>query len=362
MASKTKKKNGYAVNHRGHYVFNAKELARFRKDYESGLSVAKVCEKHDVSQRSMRTALIKAGVKFRNKNDVVYSKNLGGIKKYRDKKVGQLTLAIDSTEKPKSTPKAKRTPLTRKNLADVAQAFANHSEEIVQRYEDGESIASLAKAYGVTYTSMLNGLKKLDIKIRNGQENLSCTDRDKVVSLYRDAGMSKVNIAKIFKVSLAYIDGVFHSAGVKVRKHTFLTEEQIEKINFSLKSGVSATSLADFYEVSPTTIRRIAREKNEGSSDVKDINHSEIVQAYEKGAKLRSLGRQYGCSACKIERILRNEGVTIRKRRTLSQKDKLKIVELYLSGVKPEEIAKKYETSSSNVESIVWTNYGKRKR
>lgn len=64
-----------------------------------------------------------------------------------------------------------------------------------------------------------------------------------------------------------------------------------------------------------------------------------VVEAYEAGATMASLAKQYGVKRETISKLLRREGVSIRERRVISEAENDQAVRLYAQGLSSARIA-----------------------
>jgi hypothetical protein len=63
-----------------------------------------------------------------------------------------------------------------------------------------------------------------------------------------------------------------------------------------------------------------------------------VVEAYEGGASMAGLAREYGVRRVSISALLRREGVSIRVRRVMSQGEVDRAVQLYVGGLSLQKI------------------------
>ena len=95
--------------------------------------------------------------------------------------------------------------------------FSNKEiSEMIQRYESGESIYKLAKAFGCHRSTISSVLKRNGVKV-TATKSEKVFDPLKVVELYK-SGMKSKEIAKLYGVCEQTIRDCLKKQGVKIRK------------------------------------------------------------------------------------------------------------------------------------------------
>ncbi len=167
------------------------------------------------------------------------------------------------------------THLKRLDIFSVAKetniVFATEqSKEIVDRYQNGESAKKIASSLDLSLSVVVKILTTLGILRKRSKagyyNSLSSQDIEKIVQMYQQ-GMSSIKIAAEFNVSHDLICKHLHLLEIPIRKASFytrcpLTLEQISEIYDRHKKGENICTLAVTYNTSPTTLKSFFKKEN----------------------------------------------------------------------------------------------------
>jgi len=96
------------------------------------------------------------------------------------------------------------------------ESLAPHRNDIISRYSQGESAASIARHYKVTTTTLTRALKGAGVMPHIPRGGDRRGDRDRILSAFRD-GVRPSQIMKGFNVSRSGLFSMLKRAGLKLR-------------------------------------------------------------------------------------------------------------------------------------------------
>ncbi|MFW6041209.1 MAG: helix-turn-helix domain-containing protein [Thermoplasmatota archaeon] len=155
----------------------------------------------------------------------------------------------------------------------VQKSSDEQKEEIVERYQQGESGTSIAKDYGVHYSKIYNLLDEIGVKKRS--------------------------------------PGV----GGKKRK---INEKQRKEICRKYKEGRTGPSLAEEYDISTFSVYNILNKRGVETRDISDImvhalDKEELCRKYEEGMSTRELAKEYNIDKSTAYKILKRRSLKNKK-------------------------------------------------
>lgn len=134
--------------------------------------------------------------------------------------------------------------------------------DVISRYQNGESIESLAKSYVTSETNIRDTLKEanVDITFKGGRHNRKFDDQKlKVLVEKYQAGSSLRTLAKEYNVSVGTVRNSLLRAGIQTRESArpdFWTEERLEELKILYGYGMSQRDIALYWHISQTAVSR----------------------------------------------------------------------------------------------------------
>lgn len=200
--------------------------------------------------------------------------------------------------------------------------YSKYHAEWIDKYKSGMGCAEIAKEYGCSTSTVNLVVRKVGISRSNQEAQMLLSEYSKYynewIECYKN-GMSSLDIAKQYGCNSVVVG------------------EAIRRV------GISRTNRD----------AQLLRDTKYGAY------HQEWIDKYKSGMSSSDIAAEYKCSKFTICQVLKKEGVT----RSLSEARSLRgsmyakfhdewIIK-YISGMNMCEIASEYDTSSSNVSSIV---------
>ena len=200
----------------------------------------------------------------------------------------------------------------------------DHAVEICERYEKGETLGKIASDFVCSMMTIGSILRENSVSIRTQREVILGFDISKyeaeICERYEN-GESSIKISKRLGCSSVTILNVLRKNDIKTKSRKI--REGANEICKRYESGESSKSIAKDFVCSSDVIRRILRENNiriRTNSEAQlgfDISQhgKEICKRYESGESLASISKIFGCDVGVIRRILCKNSVKIRSSR-----------------------------------------------
>jgi len=190
-------------------------------------------------------------------------------------------------------------------------------EQIIRRYEAGESTCRLAPHFDVSPKTIERILKRRGLLRSN--RKLTATQINEACQRYK-AGESSEDIAKDLGVWGTSIRRWLRYYGVTMRSPSqarprMLSDAQIQQVCQRYQAGDSSLTLGEQFGVSPTTITNYLREQGIIVRSMQKLNEQQIEEAckaYEEGDNIYSIGAELDVSGQTIWRHLKHCGVPTR--------------------------------------------------
>lgn len=214
--------------------------------------------------------------------------------------------------------------------------------------------------YIAKYDSFNNGY---NLTIGGEGKRLLLDDKyDEIKSLYL-SGFSSNKIASLFNVDKTTIVKILRSLGVKIRNNkTFKlnAEERIELIDF-YNTGHSLRSLGKMYDTSPGTIKEYLVKYNVdlrerySIMDNKDAINELIDDYLNSEIYLKDLLSKHKCSFKTFKRILAIRGISMnyKKHFKMTNDECLECIRLYNSGIPVKDLARKFSVDKCTIYSLL---------
>lgn len=210
------------------------------------------------------------------------------------------------------------------------QSYSKRSDlpanEIVTRYQAGESLKQIAAAYGTSDNTVRRLLEDQGVQRRPGRVTAKRTDpeseaRDgEIVELYGE-GVSTVTLSKRYGLATSAVRSILLRNGVTLRSRSEAAHSsqpslpQIpdsalpsERITAEYESGASVASLAKTYGVSDVTILGLLRRHGVELRTKQSLPAEEVIAQYREGASLADLAQTHGVSVTTIRRVMGASG------------------------------------------------------
>ena len=252
-------------------------------------------------------------------------------------------------------------------------------EDIVKRYQGGESVKSISVRYGVSDPTIRNLLLDCNVKIRSNSEVQKLLENkgggrskievpEDIVSQILDLYENKISTTKIaeetgygdFVVKRILGDrGLMRTSGESLQK-TFSQGDEDEIVRM-YRGGCSSGEIGKSFGVGNRTIIRLLRARGveirqigQTTKKLDQDQELDVVAKYLDGFSTTVLATEYSVSAPTIARILKNYNIhrpTTAKK--LNYDEKLEIAKKYLEGCAKEILATQYGVSYSTIKRIL---------
>jgi|GEM_PF-2070369 len=252
-------------------------------------------------------------------------------------------------------------------------------EDIIKRYQGGESVKSISAKYRVSDTTVRNLLLDCNVKIRSNSEVQKLLENkgggqnkievpEDIVSLIIDLYENKNSTTKIaeetgygdFVIKRILRDrGLTRRSGESLQKSFSQGDE--DEIVRMYRGGCSSGEIGKSFGVGNGTIIRLLRARGvairqigEATKKLDQDQELGVVAKYLEGFSTTGLATEYAVSAPTIVRILRDHNIQRREARfavprKVTEDDSAAMVDLYVSGLSMIEIGSKYGISDSTV-------------
>lgn len=199
-----------------------------------------------------------------------------------------------------------------------------------------------------------------------------------VVRLY-ESGLSMEAVGREFDVSATKIFTVLASEGVERRSQGSYTgnrgatkkihPHQHAEIVRLYESGMSLTAIGERFRVSMMPISRVLREegvvvrkpgeiRGKPPSVLEPSQYEEIIHLYGLGLSMREVGEKFGVTPMPIRNVLYSHGVKIRRKGWTKQLDSYaerdaRVVESYKTGKSMEDVGRQFGISRERVRQVL---------
>ena len=202
------------------------------------------------------------------------------------------------------------------------------ADEIVTRYQAGESLAKIARSYGTSDNTVKRILEQRGVQRRQAHEAFTkapgrgpqglaeSLPAEQIISRYRE-GASLADLAKAYKVSVGTIRRVMDARGEERRSpaptkgSSRATSHATEaEIVLRSKQGQSLRDIAAALGISKNTVRNALDRQatvpsNKPGFPRHDLPVEEIARRRAAGESAKELADEYGVSETTINRRLR---------------------------------------------------------
>jgi len=289
-------------------------IDEIKSEYESGMTLAELAEKYEVSINTIRKRLIEAGVQTRR-----YTRS---IKKQKRKEIiaemyhqQGMSLRGVSDELGISRERIRQilneVGVGTRGLSSKTELNDTELEELKDMLKEGLSIEQVKKHFAITIKTLRLLMKREGLK-KHYVPRVSW-DYKKAEEEYL-SGVPLKEIARRHGVkSYGSVKKVMDKLGHEPRgKYLKLPIEQIKS---DYESGMSISQLKRKYDVSQPTIRdRLIGAGVQIRNGGVDVPVDEIKSEYQSDMSQRELAEKYGVSRETIRNRLREAGVQTRKR------------------------------------------------
>ena len=207
--------------------------------------------------------------------------------------------------------------------------------EICKEYQKNATTGELAIQYDVSRKTILKYLNKNKIKIiinTSSDKPRILTEEEKNICNDYLNGLSTVKISNKYYRSPTTINGVLKRNNIQIRPFGRIKGGLNKKINTDdetyickkYESGATTYDLAEKYNVTPMTIRKILlhyhiniRKRGEHISIFSNSDYKKICNSYKKGVNSYEIASEYNCNPNSIINILNKHGI---ERRDIKEK------------------------------------------
>lgn len=256
---------------------------------------------------------------------------------------------------------------------------------IIENFINGKSAIILAKEYNCNEGSIRKLLAKNNITFKDAKhynmKHFSKNEIDYIIEQYKN-GATVCELTFIYKCNYKTLrklipDNIFEQFKFKkkrkLRKYKELTTIEKESIKNDYLSGIFQKELAFKFNTSLETIHNILKEQNINGKDnpnwnkeIKSFNEDkkqEIIELYLNGIKQEDIANKYNCSRDYINTILYEYGYSYKDNPNYNygiskdlELDINNIIDMYNSGNSINEIKDFYHVSSGVISKLLQDN------
>lgn len=215
---------------------------------------------------------------------------------------------------------AQEAPLAEKQTPGLPPMFSEaQADEIVTRYQAGESTTALGKAFGASGATVAKALRSrhVPVRARGGQPSVSAEQEDAIVAAYRDGDRPHLLAAR-FGLSDSVIAAVLDRHGIpRPGSRRVFTDPQLDEVVTRYQAGASIEQVAAHFGVSAGAVtnaldlRNVPRRSK--TSHVRraltDTEAHDAAEFYRSGESVGEIARAFGVHRSTIDRVLRNQNV-----------------------------------------------------
>jgi DNA-binding NarL/FixJ family response regulator len=349
------------------------------KLYEQGLTTAKISEFFGVAGSTIKNTLKKNNITSRSLSDYLRKfspeQELEIIGLYKNGKSMTVIAkhfkcslaAIDRIFKAHNIQKTAPGIYGRK-LSPAQE------QEVIKLYSKGKTIKLIAKRYDVNIVTISKILKRNNIEIRTIFKRKIFPDQEKeIIQLYQKAWpieeiSAKVQIARSTVIRVLNDNDIYEPVRNKKRPNPpLIPEKQHTRIILLYQQGLSVTKLAEEYGVVPGTIKRVLdlnnikiRQPEYYNKKLSDKDAVKIIQLYKKGLPVSQVAKKFKVKSGAITRILKKNQVELRPQgyyqKKLNDNDEAEIIRLYRQGLTKAKIAEQFNISPPAVNQALKLN------
>lgn len=303
-----------------HVSHSQEERNRWRKLYEQGMEVPEIALQEQVDKGVIYRYLNALGISFDRtvsrprKHDLEWKElyESGGSLACIAKRYGVSTGQVKShLEKMGVQIKTQIRPAI--STQDIDRWIAG--------YEDGATLEDLAKAFGVSSTTIRSRLIEHGVKLRNGAPNKTSDDVLNQMIVMHEKGLTPKEIGKQLGLSHSTVCRNLKTKGYDVVSAHSVTEDKLDEWVKLYESGININELAARSGFNRNTISKhlqsrgiVLRSGGKGNSSgrVSEDMVKEWIIQYESGVVLKKIADQYGVSDTTVKNHLKKHGVKMR--------------------------------------------------
>jgi transposase len=354
------------------------------KLYNKGLTIDKVAEIFNISDSAIGYALKKNNIEIRNNSSYGHWELLSPEQEKEIIKQYQENIPSTKIAENFGINKGRVIRILRRENIEIKSPgsyfkLLNEAQEkqILKLYSKGLSISEIGRRYevdqGVINKILVNhNIEKRDPGIYH--RKFTKAQEQEIIDLYINKKLSVNKIAGKFKVEFRTISKIMKDNNIKVltsKDMKKLTPEQEqEMINLYWRSGYSTHQLAEKYNISRTSVKRIFVRNDVQITDIRQtkassikrkINESQypkIISLYKGGLTQAEVSKLYDVGEETIRKILRKNNVAARKNysQKITPKQAKEIVKLYKQDISTIKLAKQFNVDKSTIQRVLEKN------
>ncbi len=331
---------------------------QIRSEYTQGLSPQKLAEKYGIADDGIYKILKK-------EKAVHYSEKESGRRKKRNQEIIQQY--TDGTTVNELAQRYALTNVSVYRILKQAGICLHYKENIKQRdnqikkeYAAGTTISKLAKTYKFSTTNVRRILSSgTNCVPLRGYDAEKTRKRNKQLLDGYNNGDSIEKLAKKYGLSKNYVCDILRKMGVNSPKQKWLTKRN-QQIKNEYANGTSVQTLAEKYNLKMKAVCQILDldHNNSSSKDIKEKRkrrNLQIIEDYNKGVSVGELEEKYELSCARIYQIIqvmKGDKHYYYKSEQREQRNQ-KIWQDRMKGVSVHKLAEKYGLSDKNIYKII---------
>jgi Mor family transcriptional regulator len=247
--------------------------------------------------------------------------------------------------------------------AESKQRDSAQIQDMIRRYQGGESASSIATDFALSASGVIGILKRAGVSMRSSSEakgGMPSSLHGEICRKYLE-GIPVRQLQAGYKASEDQIYSILHRNNVRVSGKALLDEEQILDAIQRYKAGASAAAIAASFSVGKHVVLRALRKKGvkrrtSGEAQRMVIPEETIARwkkEYEAGSSIKKIAENESISSCAVSARLKRAGVYVKPtNRKLSPEDTDRLLQDYRSNIPLDDLSIKYGVSVATINNL----------
>jgi len=197
---------------------------------------------------------------------------------------------------------------------------------ICESYKEGKTITSLKKEFSCSNSPIQRVLRENNLGGSGNKKRFSSKDKEAICKKYNE-GLSVRDISKIFNCSYTPIKRILEENNIDIipdyNSYNF-SKTEVEDICKNYKKGKPLSYFQKMFSCSRSPIKRVLKENGIKIRKTKNIipksEYKNIIDKYIKGFSATKIADIYDCDCSVIYNILKKENINIRSNKINSRK------------------------------------------